>query len=727
VLQKRLASLLQTFLVISFVSLVSTDAFAQQDTTSLKDIFSQFSLKNLMDVRIVTVSKKEETVFEAPLSSTVLTADDIKNAGATSIMEALRLVPGVIVREQTPGNYDIHIRGFDGLDPYSLGIQKINTTTLVMVNNRIVYNDAFGGTLWDVLSVGINDVEKIEVVRGPASALYGPNATTGVINIITKEPNRKAGWSASTYSQVGTFNTYLGNGAINYATKDKKYSFRLSASMEKRDRHEVDYYVLGNSAYSNAPEYLSNDTLNRIVDEQFPNYELATDNYSMYAHGKYESDDLELNLLGGASRSQIQRIYFVSSDYSLSTEENESEFTHLYGSWKGLTFNTDYTNTRNNTLATFDFTVRTYNVNIDYNIPITESFSIKPGISFHHVETISNDEKLLFSKENIQDWRVLSTKNGENSSVTNTTTSGFVRAEYFVERLRLIAALRVDKFDTPNKRLFSPQLLATYQVNRNILLRSSYGRAARTPFSANLFAKFKPNYRSVFTYLVSDEIRPDELLIIDIFEVGARAKVTDKISFDVELFYAVGEDFEKIDVFSENKSAGVNPLRPTWFSYKTNRLTAKNYGVTLSMIYTPLKNMSCKVYATLQESKINNYDFLQNVVWVESQTVTDSSFTSENTPTFFGGFNINYLPTKRWTLNLNSYFYSSQVRTLAGVTTATEEVDANILFDTVVAYEVADGIKLFGNARNLIGGNKRQYGMSDRIKMMISGGLNATF
>ncbi|ACF14106.1 TonB-dependent receptor plug [Chloroherpeton thalassium ATCC 35110] len=680
-----------------------------------------------MEVRIVTVSKKEEPIFEAPLSSTVLTADEIKNAGATSIMEALRLVPGVIVREETPGNYDIHIRGFDGLDPYALGIQKINTTTLVMVNNRIVYNDAFGGTLWDVLSVGINDVEKIEVVRGPAAALYGPNAVTGVINIITKSPNQKAGWSGSTYSQVGTYSTYLANGAVNYATEDKKFSFRLSSSMEKRDRQEVDYFVLGSESYSATPEYFSDGRTNTLVDEQFPDYELATDNYSMYAHGKYEDEDLELNILGGVSRSKLQRLYFMSSDYTLSTEKNESEFTQLAGEWNGFTFNTDYTNTRNNTLKTFDFTVRTFNVNVDYNIPITESFSIKPGLSFHYVKTISNDSTLLFSDEIITDREELSTRNGMNSSVTNTTTSGFVRGEYFINKLRLIGALRLDKFNTPDKWLLSPQILATYQVDRDLLLRASYGRAARTPFSANLFAKFIPDYKTTFVYLLSGETIPDELLVIDIFEIGGRMKVSDKLSFDVELFYAVGDDFETIEISGGDPSVIINPSSPILFSYATSTMTAKNYGMTLSMMYTPFEKMSCKAYVTLQESKIDDYNVSQNVVWRDIEDASDSSFTSENTPTVFGGFSINYLPAKKWTLNLNSYFYSAQVRTLAGVTAASEDIKANILLNTVASYEIADGIKLFANARNLLGGNRRQYGMSDRIKMTISGGLNATF
>ncbi|NTW48959.1 MAG: TonB-dependent receptor plug domain-containing protein [Chlorobiales bacterium] len=110
--------LFQGCLTVAFILSLNKVCYAQQEEPSLKEVFSDFSLRSLLDVRIVTVSKKEETVFDAPMSSTVLTGEEIKNAGVTSVMEALRLVPGLIVREETPGNYDIHIRGYDGVDPF---------------------------------------------------------------------------------------------------------------------------------------------------------------------------------------------------------------------------------------------------------------------------------------------------------------------------------------------------------------------------------------------------------------------------------------------------------------------------------------------------------------------------------------------------------------------------------------------------------------------------------
>src|SRR5687767_5023805 len=99
-------------ITLSLILLVSGQVtWAQQDSTDYTDL----SLAELMNIRIVSASKKTENLFDASLSASVLTQEEIRNAGSTSIMEALRLIPGVIVREQTNGNCDIHVRGLDNV------------------------------------------------------------------------------------------------------------------------------------------------------------------------------------------------------------------------------------------------------------------------------------------------------------------------------------------------------------------------------------------------------------------------------------------------------------------------------------------------------------------------------------------------------------------------------------------------------------------------------------
>lgn len=129
------------FLLIA-IFIAGSITISGQDAKDLYDL----DLSALMNIEIVSASKKAENLFDAPLGASVITGDEIKRSGATSIMEALRLLPGVIVRETTPGNYDIHVRGYDGLDPNAFITLTANTITLIMVNGRPIYNDYMGQT-----------------------------------------------------------------------------------------------------------------------------------------------------------------------------------------------------------------------------------------------------------------------------------------------------------------------------------------------------------------------------------------------------------------------------------------------------------------------------------------------------------------------------------------------------------------------------------------------------
>src|SRR6188768_1063761 len=193
--------------------LSSSVVFAQETKTEEggDDLYT-LSLEELMNIPINSASKKDETLFDAPLSSYTITRADIDKSGATRIMEALRLAPGVIVREQTNGVYDIHIRGLDNILRTSEAYTKSNLTTLVMIDNRPVFNHNLGGTFWETLPIDLNDVERIEIVRGPSAPLFGPNAVTGVINIMTKRSSAKRYVNANV--QYGTPSTTIANAAF---------------------------------------------------------------------------------------------------------------------------------------------------------------------------------------------------------------------------------------------------------------------------------------------------------------------------------------------------------------------------------------------------------------------------------------------------------------------------------------------------------------------------------
>jgi iron complex outermembrane receptor protein len=147
------------------------------------------SLEQLMTIEI-TAGKKIQTLADVPAAVFVISGEDIRRGGFRSIPEALRMAPGVQVAQINANQWAISVRGFNS--PYS-------NKLLVLVDGRVVYTPAFGGVFWDVQDLLLEDVERIEVIRGPGGTLWGENAVNGVINVITKV----AGETTGAFAEAG--------------------------------------------------------------------------------------------------------------------------------------------------------------------------------------------------------------------------------------------------------------------------------------------------------------------------------------------------------------------------------------------------------------------------------------------------------------------------------------------------------------------------------------------
>jgi len=149
----------------------------------------QLDLQQLGDVEVTTKSKAPEQVWKTAAAVYVITQDDIRRSGATSIPEALRLAPGVEVERIDGDKWSIGIRGFDS---------RLNRSVLVLIDGRSVYTTLIAGTYWEVQDTLMEDIDRIEVIRGPGGTVWGPNAVQGVINIITKSSKDTQGALVST-------------------------------------------------------------------------------------------------------------------------------------------------------------------------------------------------------------------------------------------------------------------------------------------------------------------------------------------------------------------------------------------------------------------------------------------------------------------------------------------------------------------------------------------------
>ena len=159
-------------------------AQASVEVAALPDDLTELSLDDLMQVEIVSVSRKAEPLQLAAAAVFVVTGDDIRRSGARNIAEALRLVPGLHVARNGASDYAISARGFN-----SGSADKME----VLLDGRSVYTPLFSGVFWDTLDTYLGDIDRIEVIRGPGATLWGANAVNGVINIVTRHAGQTIG------------------------------------------------------------------------------------------------------------------------------------------------------------------------------------------------------------------------------------------------------------------------------------------------------------------------------------------------------------------------------------------------------------------------------------------------------------------------------------------------------------------------------------------------------
>lgn len=206
------------FMILVFLLLLLSSPLwaAEVDLTRL-------SIEELMKVKVTSVSKKSQTLSDSAAAIFVITNEDLKRSGVTNIPDALRMVPGVNVARIDANKWAINSRGFNG---------RFSAQLLVLVDGRSVYSPMFSGVYWEVNDMMLEDVDRIEVIRGPGATLWGANAVNGVINIISKKAQETQGGIVT----AGTGNVEKAMAAARYgAALGEDTHWRIYAKHNDRD------------------------------------------------------------------------------------------------------------------------------------------------------------------------------------------------------------------------------------------------------------------------------------------------------------------------------------------------------------------------------------------------------------------------------------------------------------------------------------------------------------
>jgi iron complex outermembrane receptor protein len=722
--------------IFSFLFCTCSSIYAFAQNGEKQNDYDSMSLKDLLNVKIVSVSKSSELLFDAPLSASVVTKDEIRKAGCTSIMEALRLAPGVIVREETNGNYDIQLRGayttpnalFDGS----------SATLLVMINNRPIFNYLKGSTFWETLPVDLNDIEKIEVVRGPAAALYGPNAVTGVINIITRQPE-KDGLYLLANSQQGSHQTFINNTSVGF--RSSKWNALVSGNYQHRNRTQTPYFEYYRNQWINDPQYMIGALSDTVVgmNKIYPNQPLAMEKYAGNAFINYKAaENAQFNLSAGAQHSFVQKVFSENGFSPMTSALSNTRYADFRATVGGMNAQISYINGTqvpdHQEGNEYDF--NTLDAVVGYNY-VKGNFTLKPGLSYR--SAVYDDTK--YADE--------ANKTGIfNAKQSMTTRSAYLRSEYklFESKLRVVAGAAISSFSYPEQKYFSYEFAATYKLNKKHLFRAVYSKAPRSSALYDTYidqniTSMPIGYQKYF--MMRYEGNKDlQLLTSRMFEIGYRGTISSKLFLDVEIFdvytknYTLATQNATYVKLSGADTLVIVPLMPTNLP-----MTGVQQGITVSLNWNT-KKLQLKPFVTVQKSTVKDYasygntpdaqpGILQNdPVHYNIYSGIGTEASLQSAPTVFGGVVANYLITPKLNFNVNTYYFSKQTiyhasniifhDGMRGI----DHVPSKLLLNTSISYEAVKGLRVFVSGKNILNNKSREFFRTDEVPAMFLAGIN---
>jgi iron complex outermembrane receptor protein len=564
------------YLLLMFVGgAVFTAEAADQPTGDLK----QLSLEDLMNVEVTSVSKQPEKLLRAPSAIQVITSEDIRRSGATSIPEALRLADNLEVAQENSHDWAISARGFNA---------NLANKLLVLVDGRAVYTPLYGGVLWNVQDYLLEDIDRIEVISGPGGTLWGANAVNGVINIITKSAQDTQG----AYAQVAGGKELQELAGARYGTEIAPDAYLrvygkytgMGDEVTTTGASAQDSWHMARGGFR-----MDTDTTvqNRLtVQGDFYN---GTENYGATGDG-LESGG---NILGRWTRA-------ISSDSGLSLQ---AYFDHTYLSQPFAASPPAQYYSGFPAAALMD-SLDTYDLDFQYHFGWGQREKLIWGLGYRATHEVDEDLSVVrFSPPDLD----------------QSLYSGFLQDEILLlPGVHLTVGSKLEHNDytgfevEPSARLQwspTPQQMIWSAVSRAVRTPSRYDRDLEVP--SGLIDAPAP-YQFPSAYLKGNPDFVAETLIA--YEVGYRAELGSRLSGSISTFY---------NQYNDLRSTTATPITALYVFpypiYFQNNLEGDTYGLELSATYQLLDWW--RLHA--------GYDFLQEHIRVKPGAVDATGATNE--------------------------------------------------------------------------------------------------
>ncbi len=464
---------------------MSADARA---APSPMDSLNDLTIEQLSNIEITSVSKRAERLADAPASVFIITGEDIRRSGVTSLPDALRLAPNLQVAQTKSSGYSITARGFNSSSANKL---------LVLIDGRSVYTPLFSGVFWDVQNVVLEDVERIEVISGPGGTLWGTNAVNGVINVITRSAKDTQGVMVA----AGGGNRETGAAARYGGKLGDHGSFRVYGKYFDRDH----------TAKENGG----------AVDDGW--YMGQTGFRADWAH----ADDqimLQGNAYRGAEAQPLPGVISIStvklafSEIPLSGANLTSSWTHRLEGGASLTLQAYYDRTERTVPPTFAEKLDIADVQFQHSLQPLGAHALVWGAGHRYSrDRLDNSQAFAFLPARLnQKWSSL-----------------FGQDEISLHQdVRLTIGARIERNDYTGNE-FLPSARLAWKFAPDHLLWTAASRAVRSPsrFDHDPYVPAKPP----FLLAGGPDVRSE---LANVFEIGYRGQPVKDFSYSVTAFYA---------------------------------------------------------------------------------------------------------------------------------------------------------------------------------------------
>jgi len=487
--------LIRGFFGLLVGGLVSVQLWPQENPKNL----AEKSMEDLMKIEVTSVSKKEQKLSQISSSIFVIGRDDIRRSGATNIPDLLRMVPGLDVAQINSSTWEVSSRGFNA---------QYANKLLVLIDGRTVYSPLFAGVYWDVQDVPLEDIERIEVIRGPGATVWGANAVNGVINIITK--NTKDTHGGLVVAGSGT--NEPGFGVAQYGGKfGKTTDYRIftkgldyKSSPSLTDRNGQDGWNLLHGGFRVDSTLSEKDTLT-IQGDLFEGGEGEIANSVALTPPFDQTLSVSTNISGGNVLGRWNHTFSPHSDTSVQAYFDRNKRSDVLESE----------------------TVDTIDLDFQHHIAWGSRQDFVWGAGYRHISYSTIGSLTLFFTP--------------ASQRLNLFTS-FVQDEIALKpnRLYLTLGIKLEHNDFSGFE-FQPSARLAWNVGKNHTLWTGYSRARRTPSPSDRglgigLTAFPGmgGFPVLLTLLGSPNTISE---ILNAFEAGYRTQLRANISLDVSMYY----------------------------------------------------------------------------------------------------------------------------------------------------------------------------------------------